>query len=249
MDVLEKDVEIETNDGVCEASLSYPVEGEYPAVIIWTDIGGLRPAFREMGKKLASQGYSVLIPNPFYRLSRLPTPEKDFDFKNPDHKSKGIEMMKTLYEEGGIENDTINFVKYLDEQKHVNPSKKMGVNGYCMGGFMMMRTVSALPERFGAGCSFHGGGLVIDGPKSPHHLIPKMKSNFHIAIACDDDEKEPHVKDTLRETFNDAGLNANIKVYEDARHGWCVSDTPVFHASQARVAWDTFSTIFKKSLV
>ena len=249
MDILEQVVEIETSDGLCETSFIHPKEGAYPAVIIWTDIGGLRNTFKEMGNKLASEGYSVLIPNPFYRSSRLPTPEKDFDFTNVSHKSKGIEMMKTLYKEDIIENDAISFVKYLDDHKNVDSSKKMGVNGYCMGGFLMMRTVGALPERFGAGCSFHGGGLVTEGPNSPHHLIAKMKSNFHIAIACDDDEKEPHVKDTLRETFDNAGVNASIKVYENAKHGWCVSDTPAYHAKQAEAAWGNFIRNFKISLV
>jgi carboxymethylenebutenolidase len=241
------EVEIKTPDGTCDAYFVHPASGTAPGVLVWPDIFGLRPTFRQMGKRLAESGYSVLVVNPFYRVKKAPTAPERADFQDP-------EVRKTLFAlAGGLSPDTAftdakAFVAWLDQQAPVDKKRKMGTTGYCMGGPLTMYTAGSQPERIGAGASFHGGGLVTDKPTSPHTLVPKMKAHYLFAVAQNDDEKEPKTKDVLKEAFAKANLPAEIEVYP-AQHGWCPPDSRVYDQAQAEKAWSRLLALFKTALV
>src|SRR5579862_9048280 len=197
VDVVEKDVEIKTPDGSCDAAFMHPATGAFPGVLLWPDAFGLRPWTREMGRRLAAEGYSVLVPNPFYRMGKAPfTDASGFDFKNEAQMAKLKSLMGSVNAAGAAERDAAAVVAFLDAQKEVDTSKKIGTQGCCMGGPLVMRTAASQPERIGAGASFHGGGLVTDKPDSPHLLAPKIKAKMYVAIAANDDQKQPTAKDT-----------------------------------------------------
>jgi len=252
-DVVETDVEIKTPDGTCDAAFIHPKSGSHPAVLLWPDAFGLRPSMRGMAKRLAAEGYSVLVPNPFYRISKAPfTDASHFDFKNDMAKIQPL--MASVNAPGNPEKDATAYVAFLDSKKEVNKSKKVGTQGYCMGGALVMRTCAALPDRLGAGASFHGGGLVTDKPDSPHLLIPKMKSHMYIGIASNDDSKQPDAKDKLKEAFAAAKVPAEIEVYAGALHGWCVPDmpmqngAPIYNKPDAEQAWGKLLQLYKSAL-
>ncbi len=184
LEIIETDVEIKTPDGTCDAAFIRPKSGSHPGVLVWPDAFGLRPATRGIGRRIAAEGYSVVVPNPFYRMSKAPfTDGSKFDFKNPDDMAKLMPLMASVNAPGNAEKDATAYVAFLDAQKEVNKSKKIGTQGYCMGGALVMRTAATLPDRIGAGASFHGGGLVTDKPDSPHLLAPKIKARMYIGIA------------------------------------------------------------------
>ena len=159
-----------------------------------------------------------------------------------------MKMMQTLTPETNVI-DANAFVGWLDSQGAVDTKKKIGTTGYCMGGPMVMRTAAALPDRVGAGASFHGGGLVTDASNSPHTLVTKMKAQFLIAIADNDDKNQPEAKNILREAFKNAALPAEIEVYKGAQHGWCPPDAAVYNKTQAEKAWSRMLEMFKVALV
>jgi carboxymethylenebutenolidase len=247
-DTQDSDVEIKTPDGTCDAYLVHPVKGRYPAVLIWPDIFGLRPAFRQMGKRLAESGYTVLVINPFYRTKKAPTAPEHPDFNDPTTRQALMSLAGSLTPATAL-TDATAFVTYLDAQPAVDNKRKMGTTGYCMGGPFVFRTAAAHPERVGAGATFHGGGLVTDKPDSPHLLIPKMKARFLIAIAENDDQKEPEAKNVLKQSFAKAHLPAEIEVYAGTKHGWCPPDSQVYNAEQAEKAWSRMLLLFKSALV
>ena len=246
-DTTESEVEIKTPDGTCDAYLVHPVKGKYPAVLIWPDIFGLRPAFRQMGKRLAESGYTVLVINPFYRTKKAPTAPEHPDFNDPATRQGLMSLAGTLSPATAL-TDATAFVAYLDGQPSVDKKRKMGTTGYCMGGPFVFRTAAAFPDRVGAGATFHGGGLATDKPESPHLLIPKMKAQFLIAIAENDDQREPEVKNILRDAFAKAHLTAEIEVYAGTKHGWCPPDSAVYNAEQAEKAWGRMMVLFKTAL-
>jgi carboxymethylenebutenolidase len=245
--VKESEVEIKTSDGVCDAHFVHPAEGKHPAVLVWPDIFGLRPTFRDMGKRLAESGYAVLTVNPFYRTKKAPTSPDKADFNDPATRTALMGLAGSL-SAATAATDATTFVNWLDSQSAVDKKKKMGTTGYCMGGPITMRTAAALPDRVGAGASFHGGGLVTDKPDSPHLLVPKMKAHYLFAIAKNDDEKQPDAKDVLRDVFAKAKLPAEIEVYP-AIHGWCPPDSRVYDEAQAEKAWGRLLALFKTALV
>ncbi|HTC39360.1 MAG TPA: dienelactone hydrolase family protein [Steroidobacteraceae bacterium] len=246
-DTTEAEVEIKTPDGTCDAYLVHPVKGKYPAVLIWPDIFGLRPAFRQMGKRLAESGYTVLVINPFYRTKKAPTAPEHPDFNDPATRQGLMSLAGTLSPATAL-TDATAFVAYLDSQPAVDKKRKMGTTGYCMGGPFVFRTAAAFPARVGAGATFHGGGLATDKPESPHLLIPQMKAQFLIAIAENDDQREPEVKNILRDSFAKAHLTAEIEVYTGTKHGWCPPDSAVYNAEQAEKAWGRMMVLFKTAL-
>lgn len=232
----ESEVEIRTPDGTADAYFVHPAAGKHPAVLIWPDIFGLRTAFRQMGKRLAESGYSVLVVNPFYRSQKAPTAPANPDFNDPETR-KALGALRSTLSPATAKTDAQAFIPWLDAQAAVDTARKAGTTGYCMGGPLVFETAAAMPDRIGAAATFHGGGLVTDKPDSPHLLIPKMKAHFLIAIAENDDQKEPEAKNVLRESFAKAGLPAEIEVYEGAKHGWCPPDSAVYDAEQAEKAW------------
>src|SRR5687768_8506098 len=216
--VTESEVNVMTPDGTADCYFVHPATGTAPAVLVWPDIFGLRPAFKQMGKRLAESGYSVLVVNPFYRAKKAPTATST-DF-TPETRAALMGLAGGLTPETHV-TDAKAFIAWLDQQPSVDKKRKIGTTGYCMGGPITMRTAAAIPDRVGAGASFHGGGLTTDKPDSPHLLVPKMKAHYLFAIADNDDQKEPKSKEILKETFAAAKLPAEIEVYKGAQHGWC----------------------------
>jgi carboxymethylenebutenolidase len=246
-EVKDSDVDIKTPDGTCDAYFVHPAKGKAPGVLVWPDIFGLRPAFKQMGKRLAESGYSVLVINPFYRTKHAPTAPEKPDFNDPPTRQALLSLAGSLTPETAM-TDAKAFVSWLDSQSAVDKKRRMGTTGYCMGGPFVMRTAAAFPDRIGAGCTFHGGGLVTDKPDSPHLLIPKMKASFLIAIAANDDMREPKSKDVLKESFAKAKLPAEVEVYEGTMHGWCPPDAAVYNHDQAEKAWSRQLALFKTAL-
>ena len=250
--VVEAEVTIRTPDGTCDAAFIHPASGAHPGVIIWADAAGLRPAMRDMAKRLAADGYSVLVPNPFYRVSKAPqfTTAANLDFKSPDLMTKIGPLMSSVQAAGAAEKDAIAYVAFLDAQPQVDKTKKIGAQGYCMGGALVVRTAASVPERIGAGASFHGGGLVTDKADSPHLLAPKIKARMYFGVAASDDQRQPDAKDKLRQSFTKAGVPVEVEVYP-AKHGWCVPDmpiedgAPIYDKAQAERAWSKLVALYQ----
>ena len=249
------DVEVRTPSGVCDAALAHRRgTGHWPAVIMFPDAFGLRPTLREMAGRLAAVGYTVLVPNPFYRSTKAPGIGPNFDFDNPEDRAK-LNALRAPLTNDGVAQDAAAFIDFLDRLPAVNRMSKMGVVGYCMGGRMTMQAAAALPARIGAGASFHGGGLVTDKPDSPHLLVPGIKARYYFGVAANDDEREPDVKVRLAEAFRTAQLVAKIDVYDGTLHGWCIKDMPgrggraIYDERQAERAWSELLTLFKLALV
>jgi carboxymethylenebutenolidase len=242
VDVNESEVTVPTPDGECDAYYVAPITGRHAAVLIWPDIFGLRPAFRQMGRRLAEAGYSVLVVNPFYRTQRAPTAPQGAATPIPEVRP----LAQTLNPQTQV-TDARAFVAWLDARPEVDTGRKIGMTGYCMSGSFVMRAAAALPDRIGAGGSFHGGGLTTDAPDSPHLLIPQMQAQFLIAIAENDDERDPESKNILREAFAAANVPAEIEVYP-AAHGWCPPDTLVYDEAQSERAWERMMALFGSAL-
>jgi len=246
-DVIESDVEVTTPDGVADAYFVHPAAGRHPAVLIWPDILGLRPAFRAMGKRLAESGYAVLVINPYYRDARSPVIGVGASFKDQETRDIVLPMARKLSAETNV-TDARAFIRFLDQQEAVDTKRKIGTAGYCMGGPMIMRTAAAVPDRVGAAASFHGGGLATDKDNSPHLLIPDTRAHVLHAIAENDDKKNPDAKDILRAAYDGAGIPAEIEVYEGTLHGWCPPDSRVYNAEQAERAWARMLVLFEAAL-
>lgn len=247
LDVVEEEVLVATPDGKADCYFVHPASGAHAAVIVWPDIMGIRTSFRMMGKRLAESGYSVLVVNPYYRTAKGAVIEDGENFGMPAVRERLMPHARSLSPDTCV-SDGRAFVSYLDAQPSVDTSRKIGTTGYCMTGSYTMRLAAAMPERIGAGGSFHGGGLVTDGEDSPHLLAPKIKAGFLIAIAANDDEKDPDAKVLLREAFDNAGVNAEIEVYEGTLHGWCPPDSRVHNEVQAERAWSRLLELFAREL-
>ncbi|MDA0687725.1 MAG: dienelactone hydrolase family protein [Proteobacteria bacterium] len=245
--ISERDIDIRTPDGVADCHFAYPSSGAHAAVLVWPDILALRPGFREMGRRLARAGYAVLTVNPFYRDARSPVVSFGASFGDPDVRNHVLGMARNLNEDTHF-TDARAFQQWLDQQPEVDTSRGIGTTGYCMGGPMVMRTVAAVPDRFAAGATFHGGGLATAQPNSPHLLIPDTKAAMLHCVAANDDENDPQAKVTLREAYAAAGIAAEIEVYEGALHGWCAIDSQVYHQAQAERAWGRLLNLFANNL-
>jgi carboxymethylenebutenolidase len=238
--VTEQDVMIKTPDGNCDAYFVHVASGTAPGVLIWPDIFGLRPAFRQMGKRLAESGYSVLVVNPFYRQQKAPTASKGAATPIPELLPLAKQLSNTTHM-----TDAKAFTAWLDSQASVAKNRKIGTQGYCMGGPMAFRTAAANPDRVGAVASFHGGGLVAMGEESPHLQVSKTKASLLVAIASNDDKTRPDDKNVLKETFAKSGQSAEIEVYSGA-HGWCPPDSTVYNMPDAEKAWTRLLALYSK---
>ena len=255
MQVTETDVTIQTSDGMCDAAFIHPTTGSHPGVIIWADAFGLRPVMRDIGKRIAAEGYSVVVPNPFYRVRKAPVFDDvaSFNFQNQADMAKLMPLMGSINAPGAAEKDAVAFVAFLDSQPQVDNAKTIGTQGYCMGGPLVMKTAAAVPARVGAGASFHGGGVVTDKPDSPHLLAPKIKARMYFGIASNDDQRQPDQKDKLREAFAAAKVPTEIEVYP-AKHGWCIADMPrdnsgpIYSKPDAERAWSKLVALYKVAL-
>jgi carboxymethylenebutenolidase len=245
---IETDVTVKTIDGNCDAVLFRPkAEGQHPAVLIWPDIMGLRPAFRDMGRRLSEMGYVVLVPNPFYRSAKAPVIGDNANFSDPDTRTR-LTGYRAAMKDEGIDHDAQAYLAFLDSQPQTNKNKKAGVQGYCMGGALSFRTAAAVPDRIAAVGSFHGGnGLVTKEPNSPHLLIGKSNATYLVCQAQNDDATAPTVKDDLKTAFTAAKRTASVEVYH-ADHGWCVRGSAVYNEAEAERAWGNLSTLYKTKL-
>src|SRR6266550_2872656 len=241
--VTESEVTVTTPDGAADCYFVHPASGTAPGVLVWPDIFGLRPAFRQMGKRLAESGYAVLVVNPFYRVKKAPTAESGATTPI----AQLMPLAQALNETTQM-TDAKAFIAWLDRQASVAKNRRVGTQGYCMGGPIAFRTAAAVPDRVGAVASFHGGGLVATAPNSPHLQAAKTKAQFLIAIAANDDQRAPTEKDVLKETFAKAKLPAEIEVYTGAAHGWCPPDSGVYNEPQAEKAWTRLLTLYGKAL-
>ena len=255
--VVETNVEIKTTDGTCDAAFIHPASGSHPGVLIWPDAFGLRPSMREMARRLAAGGYSVLVPNPFYRVAKAPVFENasNFNFGDPAQRAKLTPLMGSIVAAGAAERDAAAFIAWLDAQRQVDRTKKVGTQGYCMGGPLVVRTAAAVPNRVGAGASFHGGGLVTANADSPHLLAPKIKARMYFGVAANDDMQQPDAKTKLKEAFDAAKVPAEVEVYSQAQHGWCVPDMPkqpngqpIYSQPDADRAWGKLMALYKAGL-
>ena len=237
--VTEAEVTIKTPDGNADSYFVHPTSGTAPGVLVWPDIFGLRPAFRQMGKRLAESGYSVLVVNPFYRTKKAPTADQG----GATPIQQVLPLAQTLNATTHM-TDAKAFVAWLDQQASVAKNRKVGTQGYCMGGPMAFRTAAAVPDRVGGVASFHGGGLVTTTPDSPHLQAVKTMAQFLIAIAQNDDMSRPTEKTVLKDTF---GQRAEIEVY-GAAHGWCPPDSTVYNKDLSEKAWDRLLVLYGKAL-
>ena len=240
--VAERDVTIATADGSCDAYFVAPTSGAAPGVLVWPDIFGLRPAFRQMGRRLAESGYSVLVVNPFYRQKRAPTAAQGG--KTPI--DEVMPLMQALTPAMHL-SDGKAFVAWLDAQSEVDKAKKLGTTGYCMGGPIAVRTAFVAPGRVGAVGTFHGAAMVTPAPDSPHRLVAQTQASYLIAIAETDDKTQPDAKTALRTALDSAKRPAEVEVYP-AAHGWCPPDTQVYDPVQAERAWTRLLATFGKAL-
>jgi carboxymethylenebutenolidase len=253
--VTETDVQVHTPSGVCDAALIHPQgQGRWPGVILFVDAFGLRPAMRDMAKRLAVDGYTVLVPNPYYRSTKPPGIDPGFDFTSTADRAK-LDALRAPLTRDAVMQDAAAYVKFLDSQASVDKKAKMGVFGYCMGGPMTLQAAAAVPARIGAGASFHGGGLVTDKPDSPHLLVAKIKAQYYFGIAANDDQRQPDAKTKLDAAFHAANLPAKIEVYEGTLHGWCVKDMPlqagkpIYNEALAERAWNELVSLYKRAQV
>jgi carboxymethylenebutenolidase len=252
--VVEKNVDIKTPDGTCDAAFIHPATGAHAGVVIWPDAFGLRPSMRDMAKRLAAEGYSVLVPNPFYRVAKSPVYEDASKINFQTERAKLTPLMGSIGADGAVEHDAPAFIAWLDMQPQVDRNKKIGTQGYCMGGALVVRTAAAVPNRVGAGASFHGGGLVTTSPNSPHLLAPKIKGRMYFGIAANDDMQQPDAKTKLKEAFEAAKVPAEIEVYSQSQHGWCVPDMPpgpngpIYNKPDADRAWAKLLALYKAGL-
>lgn len=247
MGVVEEEVLVETPDGMADCYFVHPASGAHAGVIVWPDIMGIRTSFRMMGKRLAESGYSVLVVNPYYRTAKGAVIKDGESFGEPAVRERLLPHARSLSPETCV-TDGQAFVKFLDGQSSVDTARKIGTTGYCMTGSYTMRLAAAMPDRIGAGGSFHGGGLATDSESSPHLLAPQIKAGLLIAIAENDDEKDPDAKVLLRKAFDEAGVNAEIEVYEGTLHGWCPPDSRVYNKAQAERAWSRLLALFGREL-
>ncbi len=244
-EVVSKDVTVKTPDGEADAVLFYPAKGRHPAVLIWTDVFGLRPAFRDMGRRLAAQGYVVLVPNPFYRSMKAVT---EPDYSAPEVRKKYFPLMATLTTETTMK-DGPAFIAFLDAQPQTDTRRKAGVQGYCMGGPLTFRTAAAVPDRIAGAATFHGAALATDQPDSPHKLIPRTTAQFYCGVAANDDKAQPDAKDKLKAAFAAVNRPATVEVYDGCNHGWCVKGGAVYNEAGAEKAWAELSALYQRTLV
>ncbi|NBB16113.1 dienelactone hydrolase family protein [Caulobacter sp. SLTY] len=243
--IMEMDVNVPTPDGTCDAAFFHG-KGAKPGVVMIPDVVGLRPAFRRMGRRLATAGYSVLVINPYYREKKAPVVSETFDFANQEDRA-AVFALRSKLTNATIDTDTAAFVDWLAKNHHVSKAK-MGFTGYCMGGAIVMRAAAIRPDRVGAGASWHGGGLTTDKPDSPHLLAPKIKAKMVFGVAQDDDAKQPESKTILKDAFDKTGNPAIVEVYK-ANHGWCVPGSAAYNEAEAERAWAELLKLYKGALV
>ena len=244
--MIEEDIEIRTPDGTADAVLFHDSDGRsLPGVLQLTDIGGIRPATRDMARRLAAKGYTVLMPNVFYRTSRPPL--FDFPRKPGDERT-----LKRFHELAGpvtpeaMARDASAYVDFLAAQSSVKAGP-MAVAGYCFGGAMALRMAAAHPDQIAAAASFHGGSLVTDAPTSPHLVLPHVSARLYFGHATGDSAMPPEAIAKLDRALAEWNGRYENEMY-DARHGWTVSDSPAYNEQEADRALDKLTALLAETL-
>jgi carboxymethylenebutenolidase len=240
-------IEIRTNDGTCPSYIYRPAgSGPWPAVVVFMDGLGIRPAMLEIGERLAAHGYYVLLPDLFYRSGPYEPMDPHVVFTDPEKRKILMEKFFALATPANIMSDTRAFLDYLAAQHDVKPGG-IGTTGYCMGGLMSLTAAGTYPANILATASYHGGRLATDAADSPHLLAPKMKSRVYIAGAIEDQGFPDDMKERLEEALTKAGIDHRIETYQ-AKHGWVFRDTPVYDAAAAERHWQTMFALFDETL-
>jgi carboxymethylenebutenolidase len=240
-------IEIKTQHGICPSYVYRPAAGgPWPAVLIFMDGLGIRPAMLELGERLATYGYYVLLPDLFYRSGPYEPMDPRVVFTDPDKRKILMEKFIGPATQANIMSDTRAFLDYLAGQPDVKAGG-IGTTGYCMGGLMSLTAAGTYPDRVVATASYHGGRLATDAPESPHLLAPKIKSRVYIAGAIEDQSFPDDMKERLEEALTNAGVDHKIETYE-AKHGWVFRDTPVYDAAAAERHWQTMVALFEAKL-
>lgn len=241
------EIEIKTQDGACRSYVYRPAgSGPWPAVLVYMDGIGIRPAMLEVGEKLASYGYFVLLPDLFYRSGPYQPMDPAEVFGNPDKRKVLMEKFFAFATPAHVMSDTRAFLDYLASQRDVKPGK-IGTTGYCMGGLMSLSAAGTYPERIAAAAAYHGGRLATDAPDSPHLLAPKVQARVYVAGAMEDHSFTDEMKNKLEDALTRAGVDHKIETYP-AKHGWVFRDTPVYDAAACERHWQTMSELFGATL-
>lgn len=245
--MIEQAIEIQTPDGLSEGFLYRDERGKkLPGVIYLTDIGGIRPSKREMAKRVAAEGYTVLMPNVFHRSGRPPMLDAATIATEETRMKRMAELREPLTPEA-IERDAGSFVDFLASQDGVGPGP-MGVVGYCFTGGFALRLASVRPDRIAAAASFHGGGLVTDSPTSPHFLLPRIRARLYFGHAVQDRSMPEAAIEKLDKALEAWGGVYQSEVYEGANHGWTVTDSPVYNPKQAERAFEKLKELLRVTL-
>ena len=240
-------VSIATADGTADAYFTHPASGKHPAVLIWPDIRGLRPAFRQMADRLAGEGYAVLALNPFYRDAAGDVVKPSDDWQQPEIRERLFGYAGKLTREA-VARDAVTLAAWFDQQKAVDTKRGIGVTGYCLGGPLTIFCAAAVPGRFKACGSFHGSRVSNDTANSPHRAIAETKSQYLFAIAENDDARDPAEKDRLKAALaGRPGFN-EVEVYAGAQHGWCPPDGRAYNEAAAEKAWGRMLALFAAAL-
>jgi carboxymethylenebutenolidase len=240
-------IEIKTRDGVCPSYVFQPVgDGPFPGVLVFMDGLGIRPAMLEVGEKLATFGYYVLLPDLFYRSGPYEPMDAKTTFTDPEKRKVLMEKFFARATQANIMSDTRAFLDHLEAEPRVRKGG-IGTTGYCMGGLMSLTAAGTYPESIVATASYHGGRLATDAPDSPHLLAPKIKSRVYVAGAIEDPSFPDDMKARLEEALTKAGVDHRVETYQ-ARHGWVLADTPVYDAAGTDRHWQTLVALFDSKL-
>ena len=242
VDVVEMAVTIPTGDGQCDAFLYHPVTGKHPGIVMWPDIAGLRDAYKLTARRLAGEGYAVLVVNHYYRTAHAPLLNSIVEWRTPAGAEKLKPAIAALNPER-ITKDAVAFAAFLDKQAVVDRKRGLGGAGYCMTGGYPTRMAAAVPARVKACASLHGAGLVDDRPDGVIALIPQTKASFLFAIGRNDDARAPGDKDALNKAAAAAGRPAEVEVY-NADPGWTTLDSPGYDKAEAERVWARIVALF-----
>ena len=244
--VMEEKIEIRTADGTSEGFLYRPeASAIYPGIIHLTDIGGIRPAQEEMARRLAAQGYAVLMPNVFYRSGKLPL--FDAPAKSMDERMQRFAKLSAPLSAQALTRDAASYVDFLAGHGSVSQGG-MGVVGYCFTGKMALFAAKARPGKIAAAASFHGGGLATDAPDSPHLALPAIKARLYFGHATNDRSMPAEAIAKLDQALQAWGGRYQSEVYDGASHSWTVPDSPVYNQPQAERAFEKLTELFKETL-
>ena len=241
-------VEIRTHDGLCPASVFRPAQGgPCPAVLMYMDAPGIRPALFDMGERIASHGYFVLLPDLFYRVGAYAPINAKTHFADPEKRQAWFAKYMPSASRANVRQDTDAFLRFLGAQPDV-VQPRIGTTGYCMGGGHSLIAAGTYPDRVAAAASYHGGRLATDDPDSPHLLAPQIKAKVYVAGAVEDATFPDDMKQRLEEAFTNAGVDHRIETYEGARHGWVPADTASYQPKGAERHWKTLIALFDEVL-